>query len=121
VPGGETFEGDELLLSAIEPVLLEAISNFAVLVNDVPSFTITDERITPLAPPPTLNIVRSAGGVTLSWLDLNRVYWLDEAATFSDGFMAVTNIPAYSGNLCEVTLRAEGTRFFRLRHLDPGD
>src|SRR5436190_12436791 len=90
-PGGETFEGDEMVLLGTEAILFEAVTSCGVLMNEIPSFTITDERVTPLGPRPALNIARSSVGVTFSWTDPNRVYWLEAAASLSDSFETVTN------------------------------
>ncbi|HKQ38896.1 MAG TPA: hypothetical protein VJ063_12530, partial [Verrucomicrobiae bacterium] len=83
VPGGETFEGDELILFATEPAFYEALVTCAVMANGIESFTITGERITPAGPPPTLSIARSGDGIRLSWTDINRVYWVEVTANLA--------------------------------------
>jgi len=116
MPAGETFEGDELDAFPTELVYFEAITSFAVLVNEVPSFTITDERLTPLEPPPTLNLTRSGGGITLWWTDPNRVYWPEATGSLTEAFETLTEPVTYTGDRAELTLPATGSRFFRLRH-----
>jgi hypothetical protein len=120
-PGGESFEGDELTILASEPILYEGVVSFAILANDIPSFTITGERATAPPPPPILNLARSSTDVTLWWMDPNRAYSLEAAAKLSDAFLTVSNEIAFANNRCELSVSPSGTRFFRLRHHEPDD
>lgn len=115
-PGGETFEGDELGVYPTEPVFFEAVTSYVVLANEIPSFTITDERVTPLAPPPALNIARSNSGIRLWWTDPNRVYWPETTANLADPFETLTDPPVFTGDTAELILPTQGSRFFRVRH-----
>lgn len=116
-PSGETLEGDELRVYPTGPVYFEAVTSYVVLANDIPSFTITGERVEPLAPPPALNIARSGGGIRLWWTDPNRVFWPEATVNLADGFEPLPDPPVFTGDTAEVTLPAQDTGFFRLRHV----
>jgi len=121
VPDGQGFVGDEVRIIGGESAFLESIASFVLLVNEVPSFTITDERVSSTSSPvPELNIARSTNAVTLSWPDPNRIYHVEVSTTFSDGFSAIPDEPAFANNRCQVTLPTEGEcRFFRLQRYAP--
>ena len=114
--GGEAFEGDEIRILGSESVLYEAVKTCAVLVNELPSFTITNERVTTLAAPPALNVAPSSGGITLWWTDPNHVYWPEATASLTEPFETVTDPVVRNGDRAELALPATGSRFFRLRH-----
>lgn len=121
LPGGESFVGDEVRMLGSEPVYFGSVGSVVFLANEIPSFAITGERVSVGPPPPQLNISRASEGVTLWWPDLNRAYWLESAATLSDGFLSVSNEPAFANGECRVTLTTEGNKFFRLRRQLPSD
>jgi len=118
--GGATFVGDEVRMLIAEPVFLESLASVVMVASELPSFTITGENTT-TAPAPELTIARSTNGVTLSWPDPNRIYVLEAATAFSEGFIALEGEPDFADNHCRLTVNVEGNdgRFFRLRRRAP--
>jgi len=113
---GKTFEGDEVRMLALEPVVFESLESYVMVASEVPSFTITGE-VALFAEPPTLGLARGTNGVTLSWLDPNGLYFVEGSATLPEGFEALPSEPVLTGNCAGLRVLTSGNdrQYFRLR------